>query len=151
MLYTDTIDHSILFDVLEKRFGPGHDAVKMDDVKYFEGWTQAFQAGNIDSDPHTLRLRIGCCITNFLLLHDRTYRKSWCPSRSNTIYMQTTGSFSTRKHSRTWMPVDSGSRIVESIRESRSSQRLGDFNWIPIRQDWLTPKDGTRTSRDCSC
>ena len=58
MLYTDTIDHSILFDVLEKRFGPGHDAVKMDDVKYFEGWTQAFQAGNIDSDPSSTYTKV---------------------------------------------------------------------------------------------
>ena len=53
----DTIDHGILFDVLEKRFGMSHDALKWM-TSYFEGRTQTFRAGNEDSDPRTLRFGV---------------------------------------------------------------------------------------------
>ena len=49
----DTIDHGLLFDVLEKRFGMSHDALKWM-TSYFEGGTQTFRVGNEDSDPRTL-------------------------------------------------------------------------------------------------
>ena len=65
----------------------------------------------------------------------RTYRKLWRPSRSNTIYMQTTASFLTRQPSRIWMPVASGSRAASN--QFANGAQAADFNWILIRQNWF--------------
>ena len=126
----DTIDHGILFDVLEKRFGLSHDALKWM-TSYFEGRTQTFRAGKEDSDPRTLKLEF---LKDRLLdlklssVTRRTYRKLWRPSRSNTIYMQTTASFLTRQPSRIRMPVASGSRAASN--QFANGAQAADFNWI---------------------
>ena len=53
----DTINHDILFDVLEKRFGLGYDALKWM-TSYFEGRTPTYRAGYEGSDPCTLRFGV---------------------------------------------------------------------------------------------
>ena len=122
----DTIDHGILFDVLEKRFGMSHDAMKWM-TSYFEGRTRAFRADNEDADPRSLRFavqtvwRIGCWTSNFLLLHGGPTRSSDVlrPSISHTPVCR-------RQPARTWIPVASGSRAASN--QFANGAQAADFN-----------------------